>query len=147
MPGTITVSIRAVDGSGKPTGSDLTSGTYNGDSLGTGSGGTWIEIPVTEYTLTANTTYAIVIRAPDGDVSNYLGVNMENPGNYANGGNFLSVNSGSSWGADQGTDIVFEIWGGSLNRITKVNTATVGNFTKIMGATYSLFTKILGITK
>jgi len=71
-PGTVTVSIRATDGT-HPTGTDLTSGTIDGNSLTTNSAGAWYEIVLTEYPLSANTKYAIVVQAPSAPSGeNYL---------------------------------------------------------------------------
>ncbi|GAH21280.1 unnamed protein product, partial [marine sediment metagenome] len=63
-PGTATVSIRATSGL-HPTGSDLCSGTTNGDTLPEGSPYEWREITLGDgANLASGTKYAIVIRAP-----------------------------------------------------------------------------------
>ncbi|NTW31368.1 MAG: LamG domain-containing protein [Bacteroidetes bacterium] len=69
-PGNCTISIRATDVNGKPTGSDLTSTTFNGNSLTTSDVET--EITFTPVSLSASTMYAIVARAISGDGSNIL---------------------------------------------------------------------------
>jgi hypothetical protein len=111
-PGTVTVSIKATNGNGHPTGSDLTSGTTNGNTLTTSTSGEWREITLTEYTLSANTKYAIVVRAPSGIVNNYLGwrADLSSP-TYTGGNREYSLNSGTSWAADPLTDLMFEVWG------------------------------------
>lgn len=115
-PGTVTVSIRATDGNGHPTGPDLTSGTLNGNTLTTSSSGGWYAIHLTPYALSASIKYAIVVRAPSGDGSNkvnWLG-DWSSP-TYA-GGNFeWSGDSGSTWNTESGRDFMFEDWesGGS----------------------------------
>ena len=70
-PGTLTVSIRETTGYGIPIGADLTSGTYNGDTLTTNTDGEWVEI-VMDSTITLNrsTMYAIVVKAPSGSPAN-----------------------------------------------------------------------------
>lgn len=106
-PGTITVSIKAVDINGKPTGNDLTSGTYDGNSL-TGYPGQWITINLTEYVLSASTMYAIVIRSN----GNYfrLQVDWSSP-SYSGGAYQHSTNSGVSWTTLTTGDFLFEVYG------------------------------------
>jgi hypothetical protein len=111
-PGTVTVSIKATNGNGHPTGSDLTSGTTNGNTLPTDPRYEWREITLTEYTLSANTKYAIVVRAPSGNISNYLRWRADSSDPTYTGGNFeSSSDSGSSWTAYTGYDMMFEVWG------------------------------------
>ena len=65
-PGILIISIRNVDGDGKPTGSDLTYGTIDGDTFTTNEAGEWYEVTFTTgYTLLSNTKYAIVADTPD----------------------------------------------------------------------------------
>jgi hypothetical protein len=114
-PGTITVSIKAVDVNFKPTGDDLCSGTTNGDTLTTDSGGEWIEITLGDgYILTTGTQYAIVVRALSGDVYNKVVWRMDaespTPPTYEGGGGLQSTNSGSTWGIAP-IDMMFETWG------------------------------------
>jgi hypothetical protein len=114
-PGTITVSIRATDGSGHPTGSDLCSGTINGNSLTSSYPGEWYEITLgSGYDLSASTKYAIVVRAPSGNGSNKLCWlrQMSSP-TYAGGNQEISTNSGSSWTTYTQYDLMFEEWGES----------------------------------
>ena len=55
-PGTLTVSIRATDGNGQPTGADLASGTTDGNTLTTNTSGEWREITFSSsYALTNET--------------------------------------------------------------------------------------------
>ena len=112
-PGTITVGIRAVDANGHPTGSDLTSGTTNGNTLTTDPFGELREIAVTEYTLAPNTKYAIVPRAPNGSWSSNIvewRLDLSSPA-YGDGNYETSTDGGASWSADTGKDFMFEIWG------------------------------------
>jgi hypothetical protein len=111
LPGTVTVSIRrATAGAGNaPTGVDLTSGTINGNTLATSAA--WYDIPMaTQTTLELNSTYAIVVSAANGDVSNYVCWRKVNAGGFANGNADTSVNSGVTWTA-QTWDNMFELWG------------------------------------
>jgi len=110
-PGTLTVSIKATTGL-VPSGADLSSGTIDGDTLST-SGYEWVSIPQTSYpSLTAGTKYAIVIKAPLGDYSNYVAVAGDSSSPTYTGGNYCySSDSGANWTAFTSADLVFEEWG------------------------------------
>jgi len=115
-PGTITVSIRATDGSGHPIGGDLCSGTIDGNALTTSSPGEWREITLgAGYDLDASTQYAIVVRAPSGNASNLLRyrVDASSP-TYAGGCLEQSHNSGSTWSSIPSYDSMFEEWGEAI---------------------------------
>lgn len=109
-PGTITVSIKAVDGSYKPTGDDLAVGTTDGDTLPEGSGAAdWREITFSSsYALSKNTQYAIVMRAlaAGGDDAGVKGNDYSST--YAGGQFWSSTDSGSTWGAPAMCDCVFK---------------------------------------
>lgn len=109
-PGTITVSIRATSG-GRPTGGDLCSGTTNGNTLSSEyTQPTWREISLGDgYNLAADTQYAIVVRAPDGDSNNDVDW-WKNGDIYAGGTRVRSTDSDSSWTSFAG-DLAFEEWG------------------------------------
>ena len=116
LPGTVTVSIRATDGiSGQPTGSDLTSGTINGDNLTISGLGEWKEIALTSYDLTKGTKYAIVVRAPSGNINNHLRWAFDDPLNllptYAGGNLEGSADSSGNWTTHTDKDFMFEVWG------------------------------------
>lgn len=112
--GIINISIRAVDGTGKPTGSDLSTGTYDGTTLVFNSSFPfpWITINMTSLLLVAGTKYAIVIDATTGDSMEIQGDGTQL---YAGGTVWSSTNSGSTWAeyADNG-DMIFEEWGDPL---------------------------------
>lgn len=68
-PGTITVELYAVDGSDKPTGAALATGTFDGDLQGTSTSITWADVTfASPYSLVSGTKYAIVMTdtSPDG---------------------------------------------------------------------------------
>lgn len=114
-PGTITASIKAVDGSDHPTGADLCSGTANADYFTTGTGGAWYSVDVDDYSLEESTMYALVVRVVAGDASNSLHWNMDgSSAAYADGQEEVSTNSGVSWTGDSDDDYMFEIWGDNL---------------------------------
>lgn len=112
-PGTLTVSIRGVDGDGFPTGSDLVSGTLNADNITTSTNGDFYEISFsTAPLLTASTKYAIVGRCTGGDASNRVQWKIDTAsGSLYSGGQYCSsTDSGSSWiGATD--DFLFQEWG------------------------------------
>jgi hypothetical protein len=111
-PGTLTLSIRNVDGDGKPTGDDLTSGTADADGFTEDSSGAWYEISITEYELEASTQYAIVMRCPDGDISNLAELRMDYTSSTYDGGQLLvGVSSGGTWYSLATCDLMFEVWG------------------------------------
>ena len=112
-PGTVTVSIRDTDGSSHPNGEDLCSGTTNGNLLTEDTGGLWYEITLgAGSNLNADTKYAIVIRAPSGDVSNSVRCRFDSSSpTYDGGSEEYSSNSGSSWTTYLGGDLMFEEWG------------------------------------
>jgi len=113
LPGTYTVSIRATDGSGHPTGADLCSGTINGNSLTENTAGLWYEITLGGgCDISADTKYAIVARASSGDSSNYVQWRADNSSPTYAGGSFeYSTDSGSSWGTGTTVDFMFEEYG------------------------------------
>ena len=109
-PGTVTVGIKAT-ASGHPTGVDLTNGTINGNTFTTDFAGLWYQINFTEYPLSANTKYAIVIRALNGNSTNYVCTRNDVDPTYTDGDWEYSEDSGSTWIFYPNTeDLMFEIW-------------------------------------
>jgi hypothetical protein len=120
-PGLVTVSIRAT-ASGVPTGGDLTSGTIDGNSLAL-SPGAWYEITLTQYSLLANTKYAIVIRAPSGNSSNHADWRCDGTSpTYSGGSAANSTDSGVTWYESTSYDYMFEVWGNPSVVIPTVTT-------------------------
>jgi len=131
-PGTVTVSIRNADQTWhKPTGSDLASGTTNGDTLTTDTAGEWREITLdTPYTVVSGTEYAIVLRAAgtNPNVIYWRGIGSNG---YATGWFSTSSNSGVTW-ANGGTsrDYMFELYGlrmGGLDKTFSRSLVAIGN--------------------
>lgn len=110
-PGTLTVSIRATSGA-HPIGNDLTSGTINANTFTTTSPGQFYEITLTQYTLVANTKYAIVCRV-SGGAGNELNWRMKIAGGFTGGNTEYSDNAGVNWQSDAGGgyDNLFEVYG------------------------------------
>jgi len=113
--GVITVSIRAVDvATGKPTGDDLASGTFNRDILTIDTAGEWKEITFdTAYFLQATTQYAIVVGPAVGTGDTYW--RSDTTGDpYPDGTRNWSTDAGSTWGTPStNQDYLFETWGDS----------------------------------
>ena len=107
--GTMTVGIYAVDGNSKPTGSALDSESLDYTDLIDDGDTEWATFPVT-YTLSASTTYAIVISSTGADTSNKYDIRTVTTGTYSGGNILISSDSGSSWTAGS-ADILFDIYG------------------------------------
>ena len=112
-PGTLTVSIRATDGNGKPTGEDLCSGTTDANTLPTSPSSEWREITLGNgYNLSSSTKYAIVVRAISGSAGNRIFWLLDGSSpTYAGGSYGISYDDGSSWALDALDDMMFEEWG------------------------------------
>lgn len=128
--GTLTISIKAVDGAGKPTGADLCSKAIDSTILTTDKNvGEWYEfIFTTPYFLSATTMYAIVARCTGTGVSDrcYWRFDGSSP-TYANGQDLYSSDSGSSWTAFSSIDRMFEVWGVVVN-IRSAHLGSDGDF-------------------
>lgn len=111
-PGTLTVSVRATDGNGHPTGEDLTSGTINANTFGVNFPGSWYEVTLTSCILEPNTKYAIVYRALTGNGANHVRLEGDKTTpSYGGGNREDSSDSGGSWSSNTGFDFMFEVWG------------------------------------
>jgi hypothetical protein len=111
-PGTVTVSIKATDVDGHPTGGDLASGTTDGDMLPVEYSGEWREVSLgAGAALDADAKYAIVVRALGGDQNDYVRCRWSGPGPYPRGAHEFSSDAGATWETDGGRDLMFEEWG------------------------------------
>lgn len=119
-PSTVTVSIRAT-AAGLPTGANLCSGTTNGDTLTTDSGGEWRTISMgAGYPLVAGTQYARVVRALLSDITNYILWRRAVFGSYAGGSKCFSPDNGATWSIPfPGHDMMFEEWGQVYPSLTR----------------------------
>ena len=118
LPGNVTVGIYDVDSSSKPTGTALSSGTFDGNSIpltGNGlpaGGADWgAAFAVTSYPLLIGTEYAIVISLPGGDSSNKIRISNESVTGYSRGQSWYSGNSGVTWETAASQDYLFQEWG------------------------------------
>ena len=109
-PNNVTVSIRAVNATtGEPTGSDLTSG-YT-DANGWSTAIEWHNITVELYSLSANTQYAIIFRAPNAASSSWINQRCSIWAGYDDGKRAISTNSGATWNtASEDIDAFFRIY-------------------------------------
>lgn len=108
----VTVDIKAVDGTGKPTGGVLSTGSCNEPgSL------SWVNCNVTDYNLSPNTQYAIIVSCPAGIL--YWGYNNANT--YAGGSRLTSADSGATWTIQSTQDNDFKV-----NGLTPVSASITG---------------------
>lgn len=113
LPGIVSVGIRATDAEGKPTGTDLASGTIDGNTFTTDSSGAWYDIDLGNGTiLYSGIKYAIVL---GNSASGWARWRVAVPSSYEGGTSLTSFDSGNTWGfctgGDGGYDTLFEEWG------------------------------------
>lgn len=111
--GDLTISLRATDGNGHPTGSDLSSTTMPASILTTNTNGAWYTVwPTPEYTLSAGVKYAVVVKLAGGNNNNEVRwrTDASSP-TYSGGNEEESYNGGSTWQTHTEWDNMFEIWG------------------------------------
>ena len=121
-PGTLCVDIKAVDGSGFPTGAALCSGTTNGNTLTDQITGEWREITLgSGFPLISDKMYAIIcyIQGGGGDASNCVRWHLDiTSPTYPRGNGLVSTDSGSSWSEwSPARDYMFEDWGDAVQTI------------------------------
>jgi len=111
-PGDVKISIKGTTG-GEPAGADLCYNTIDGNDLTIDTTGEWVEITLGDgATLEKGIQYAIVIKAVDGDALNKVSWIADLSGPiYTGGQNWLSSDSGDSWGGFIDVDCYFEEWG------------------------------------
>jgi hypothetical protein len=123
--GTVTVEIKTVDGTGKPTGPALTSNTFDGSTLATSYPGAWKEITLTSHILSVSTMYAIEVSMSDGSTNNWVVWSNELIGNYSAGKGWYSSNGGSTW-TDYNQDFMFKVYGAISVAYTVAISETLG---------------------
>ena len=107
---TLTASIRATS-AGKPTGSDLTSGTLDASTIQTTAwDGTYYNVNVTGLALSSGTVYALVVRQSGTGTCSWID---DSTGNYDGGTEGYSLDSGSSWTISGTRDHLFKTYSGS----------------------------------
>ncbi|MFA5436815.1 MAG: choice-of-anchor R domain-containing protein [Candidatus Neomarinimicrobiota bacterium] len=109
-PGTITVSIRE-SSAGIPTGSDLSSGTTNGNTLTEDPAGEWREITFSSpIAITESSNYAIIARC-EGIFAGWRGDFSASP--VYSGYESISEDAGETWTAHDDLVFMFEVYGTS----------------------------------
>jgi len=121
-PSELTIAIKAIDVNSKPTGSNLSSGSLDYTNLLSNAETDWIVLPLSSYTLSANTTYALVIYTSGGDNSNKYEARIKTTGTYTGGNSLISSDSGSTWIVGT-SDILFDLYG-DTNTVAMVDILT-----------------------
>lgn len=104
--------LRAIDGAGKPTGPDLSTGQQDPSGWTLSTLGAWEEITMSEFTCLASTQYVLVAKAPGSSWPNITYWRMDaEDATYTGGTAVYSTNGGSSWEVWPVHDMMFEIWG------------------------------------
>jgi hypothetical protein len=112
LPGNLVVSLKAVDSSGKPTGSVLSSGVVNGNGITSSPVGANISFQMSPgCVLNKNTNYSIVVSAIGGDSSNYLNILCNDSLLYTNGNFENSSDGGATWTKNVSRSALFVING------------------------------------
>lgn len=107
-PGTCNVSIKAVDGSHLPTGSDLSTGSFNASSIGTTV--SWVSIALSDYEFSASTEYALLVNCPSVAGGNLFTWRGDTSGEFADGGTVYTASGGGAFTFDAGQDMMFQVW-------------------------------------
>lgn len=123
-PGTFTIAIYAT-AAGIPTGSPLTSATFNGNLVST-SAQQEVSVFLPEYTLSGSTVYALTLLPSGGDVSNYLQVRYNSSSTLANANLIADVN-GDGWDAPYTSfEAYFKLWDSDYKRVFILNGSPLG---------------------
>ncbi|MDD5311413.1 MAG: DUF2341 domain-containing protein [Dehalococcoidia bacterium] len=135
--GTITLSIKATDGLGVPTGVDLCAATLNSSSITevTAATAAYYDFDFSPgVALVAGTKYAYVLRFSGSEEFNWPAVLMKNTDSgYVRGDHCWSPDSGASWIKNEGSDHYFEEWGipGSVGNPAVTNAAGATSVTTV----------------
>lgn len=123
-PGTVYLDVYATD-AGKPTGASLGSASLNANEFSASDD--WREFVLSSaVTLTDATTYALVIRVPDGNVNNCVQWRFKSGDGYASGGNVQSTDSGSTWTTNSTYDGGFKTYsGGTVDYLDAAGACTL----------------------
>lgn len=119
LPGTVNVSLRAVDVNGQPTGPDLSTGTFDGDLVGEGSGNQeWVTVAMTSLILLDGIEYALLMQTPSGTgTSKATQWWINSSGGYPRGNTEWTTDGGNTWDAQgDAYDAMFEDRGNPLGR-------------------------------
>lgn len=108
----ITVEIQT-DSTGEPSGTPVTNGTLtiSASEIGT-SFAEIIKQFSTPPSLSATTTYHVVISQAGGDINNYYLIKFQNTDVLADGNFETSIDDGGTWVQETGSDMYLKLWGG-----------------------------------
>lgn len=107
-PGTVNIYIRATDGSGHPTGGNITSTSINGNALAQYPAWASAKITLPSGSLAAGLKYAIILSAPAGNITNSVGWRQDSSSpTYTGGNKEISTNAGVSWSSSLTRDMLF----------------------------------------
>ena len=111
-PGTLTITVKAVDENGHPSGAALCSGTTNGNTLATAYPYEWRTISLgSGASLRGNTKYALYGECEGADSDNCVNCRHDHADSaYSGGCRLYSDDAGSSWD-ETISDLMFEEWG------------------------------------
>jgi hypothetical protein len=112
--GTATLALRATDSQGRPTGTNLASGTANCSGVSTSAYEKITFNFASGYNVKAGTKYALVLSLPSGDASNNLLWQADTDssgGGYANGDACDSTDGGANWELQPSDEMYFEEFG------------------------------------
>jgi hypothetical protein len=124
--GTITVSVKATDLSGNPTGSDLTSASEAVTTVSYTSG--WYTIYLPTCALISGTRYAIVVRASNAVSGSEIWWSGDPiVKGYADGEAVVSSNGGSSW-QKANNDYLFEVYGDATASMVQTSAPTANSY-------------------
>ena len=112
-PAALDAIIRAVDADGKPTGSNLSTGSKAESDVNT-EPEQWNTIAMSAYELQPNTKYALILKQTGGNVSNSYKWRYDTANaTYGGGWALYSTNSGDTWSSTTDADFLFKIYGTS----------------------------------
>lgn len=101
LPGQVPVSIRATDAvTGKPTGPDLCTDTFDGNEITTNTDGEEITFSFDSSSLVAGTKYVIILKSPINERT-YVNWKIDKAdGGYSGGSTYISIDGGVTWTTD-----------------------------------------------
>lgn len=108
--GDVEVYIKAVNASGHPTGSILSSGTITESTAFGSTPGNWVNVSMSLYQLQSSTEYGIMVNASNAASNTALQWRQNTTDGYVGGAEYESNTGGNSWNAAGDEDHVFEIW-------------------------------------
>lgn len=99
LPGLLSVSIRATDDGGKPTGPDLHAGTFDGNEITTDTDGEEITFSFSGALVNGD-KYALILKAPTNERT-YVNWKVDKvDGGYSGGSTYISIDGGVTWTID-----------------------------------------------